>query len=105
VHSSKPKTARWYHRKAGSSSTSAGATVSRSNSWQYTANCSDTDTESTSTTDTREYEFALEPTEIQGLPPTAFILVDVGPGGRRVMMGDCNPGITLLPQVASGPRQ
>lgn len=105
VHSSKPKSARWYHRKAGSSSTSAGATVSRSNSWQYTASCSDTDSESTSTTDTREYEFAVEPTEIQGLPPTAFILVDVGPGGRRVLMGDCNPGITLLPQVASGPRQ
>jgi hypothetical protein len=103
--SSKPRSARWYHRKAGSSGTSAGATVSRSNSWQYTASCSDTETESTSTTDTREYEFTVEPTEIQGLPPTAFILVDVGPDGRRVLMGDCNPGITLLPQVANGPRQ
>lgn len=105
VHSSKPKSARWYHRKAGSAGASAGATVSRANSWQYTANCSDTESESTSTTDTRVYEFTVEPTEIQGLPPTAFILVDVGPDGRRVLMGDCNPGITLLPQVADGPRQ
>jgi hypothetical protein len=105
LQSSKPKSARWYHRKLGSASVSAGATVSRSNSWQYTASCSGTDSESTNTTDTREYEFTVEPTEIQGLPPTAFILVDVGPHGRRAMMGDCNPGITLLPQVANGPRQ
>jgi hypothetical protein len=103
--SSKPKSARWYHRKAGSTSTSAGATVSRANSWQYTASCSDTESESTSTTDTREYEFTVEPTEIQGLPPTAFIMVDDGPDGRRALMGDCNPGITLLPQVANDPRQ
>ncbi|HET8643262.1 MAG TPA: hypothetical protein VFM37_15095 [Pseudonocardiaceae bacterium] len=104
-HSSRPKSARWYERKAGSTSTSAGATSSRSHSWQYTATCSNTDSESTSTTDARQYEFTVEPTQVQGLPTTAFILVDAGPDGRRVLMGDCNPGITLLPQVASGPRR
>jgi hypothetical protein len=105
VQRSKPKAARWYERKAGTVGTSAGAATTRSNSWQYTANWSNTDSESTSTTDARLYEFTVEPTQIQGLPPTAFIMVDTGPDGRRVLMGDCNPGITLLPQVANGPRQ
>lgn len=104
-HSSKAKSARWYQRKAGTTGTSATATASRSSSWQYTASCSNTDSDSTSTTDVRQYEFTVEPTQIQGLPPTAFVMVDVGPEGRRVLMGDCNPGITLLPQVAPGPRR
>ena len=38
------------------------------------------------------------------MPPTAFVLVEPGPKGRRVVLGDCNPGITLLDKVAADPR-
>ena len=46
------------------------------------------------------YEFQVEPTALQSLAPTAFVLVEAGPTGRRVVMGDCNPGIVLLDRVA-----
>ncbi len=52
----------------------------------------------------RVYEFSVEPTQIQQLPPTAFVLVDSSLGERRAALGDCNPGIVLLPRVASTAR-
>ncbi|WP_234347625.1 hypothetical protein [Streptomyces specialis] len=78
-------------------------TASRGHSWQETANLSQADSTSHSTTQARVYEFEVKPTTIQSLPPTAFILVENPPAGRRTIAGDCNPGITLLDRVAPAP--
>lgn len=103
THHSRPDRARWFDRKAGSGGSSAGTTSSRSDTWQHTVNYSLADSESTGTTESRVYEFTVEPTQLQGLPPTAFILVEHGGGGhRRVVLADCNPGIALLPSAVGG---
>jgi hypothetical protein len=47
------------------------------------------------------YEFAVEPTQIQSMPVTAFIFVGASRGQRQVVAADCNPGISLLDRVAS----
>ena len=61
----------------------------------------------TSTTDgvthQRSYEFAVEPTAIQTLPPTAFILIEGGQSGRRSVVADCNPAIAMLSRVSPVP--
>lgn len=35
---------------------------------------------------------------------TGLVLVEAAPGGRRVVFGDCNPGISLLPRLSARPR-
>jgi hypothetical protein len=85
--------------------TSSSRSVSRMRSWQETVNQSEADSTSRGQTQARVYEYAVEPTTIQGLPPTAFILVEVDRSGRRVVGGDCNPGIALLPRLAAMPRR
>ncbi|GLZ37963.1 hypothetical protein [Actinokineospora sp. NBRC 105648] len=105
THLNKPKNASVFDRKAGSTGESAGTATSRTNSWGYAVTESYTDTENTSTAVSRVYEYTVEPTRVQGLPPTAFILVETGPDGRRVTMGDCDPGIPLRPRVAITPRR
>ncbi|CCH32720.1 hypothetical protein BN6_54610 [Saccharothrix espanaensis DSM 44229] len=105
THRSRPAPARWFDRKAGSESSSAGTATSRSDTWQHTVNYSLADSESTGTTESRVYEFTVEPTQLQDLPPTAFILVEHnGVGRRRIVLADCNPGITLLSRVVGGTR-
>ncbi|MFC6091763.1 hypothetical protein [Saccharothrix lopnurensis] len=105
THHSRPDRARWFDRKAGNSGSSGGTTTSRSGTWQHTVNYSIADSDSTTTTGSRVYEFAVEPTQLQGLPPTAFILVEHNGGGqRRIALADCNPGIVLLPRVIGGSR-
>ena len=47
----------------------------------------------------RAYEFTIEPTQIQDLEPTVFMLVHSGLEGRKVTMGDCFPGIAVLDRV------
>jgi hypothetical protein len=54
--------------------------------------------------DARVYEFTVEPTEIQALPPTCFVLVDNADGHRRIAMGNCDPRISGLDRVALRPR-
>ncbi|GAA3041391.1 hypothetical protein [Actinokineospora globicatena] len=78
-------------------------TESRSKTWQDTANVSRAASSTDGTTEARSYEFAVEPTTIQSLPPTAFVLVETPAGGRRVVLGDCNPGVCLLDRVALQP--
>ncbi|WP_189213700.1 hypothetical protein [Actinokineospora fastidiosa] len=87
------------------SGTSTSTTTSRSRTWQSTGNQSTADTTNHGTTEARVYEFTVEPTQIQGLPVTAYILIETSDHGRRVVMGDCNPGISLLPNVAPTPRR
>ncbi|MGK5531842.1 hypothetical protein [Streptomyces sp. URMC 129] len=86
-----------------STTRSQSFTESRSQSWQDTVNLSEADARTDGTTHARVYEFAVEPTTIQSLPPTAFVLVETPSNGRRVVIGDCNPGITLLERVAAEP--
>ncbi len=75
--------------------------VSQSDFWQDTESLSVTDSRLDGATLQRVYEFSVEPMQIQRLPPTAFVLVDSALGDRRAALGDCNPGIILLPRVAS----
>lgn len=88
-----------------SSSTSRAESVgrSRSRSWQTTVRYSAQVAGSTSETYGRTYDFHTEPTEFQDLAPTAFVLVEPGAAGRRVVMGDCNPGIALLDGLSLPP--
>lgn len=88
-----------------SSNTSRAETVgrSRSRTWQSTVNYSEQVTRSTGETYGRSYDFHTEPTEFQSLAPTAFVLVEAVSSGRRVVLGDCNPGISLLGQTALPP--
>lgn len=75
----------------------------RSTTWQETVNHSAADSTTMGRTEQRVYEHMVEPTTIQALPPTACFLVQSGEGDRRVVVGDCNPGITLLEHVADRP--
>ncbi|NOL39722.1 hypothetical protein HPO96_05640 [Kribbella sandramycini] len=87
---------------SGSSSVSESEsfTESRSRSWQDTVNRSEADSSTEGRTHSRVYESIVEPTTIQSLPPTAFLLIEAAALGRRVVTGDCNPGIALLDRVA-----
>jgi hypothetical protein len=81
--------------------------VSRSDTWSRTVNWSTTNTLTDGATVSRVYEFAVEPTQIQSMPMTAFIFVGASKGQRQVVAADCNPGISLLDRVArvtKGPR-
>ncbi|MGH3940919.1 MAG: hypothetical protein ACRDTG_20235 [Pseudonocardiaceae bacterium] len=93
-----------YAGKSLGTSTSESYTESRSRTWQETVSQSVSDSTTDGTVTARVYEFAVEPTEIQSLPPTAFVLVEAGLSGRRVVLGDCNPGITLLDRVGTTPQ-
>jgi hypothetical protein len=84
------------HRNWGSSTS-----VSRSDTWSRTVNWSTTNTVTDGATVSRVYEFAVEPTQIQSMPVTAFIFVGASRGQRQVVAADCNPGISLLDRVAS----
>lgn len=75
-----------------------------STSWQNSVDTSTTDSVTRGETVSRVYEFTVEPTQIQSLPPTGLILIETSPQSRRVVFGDCNPAITLLPHVADAPR-
>jgi hypothetical protein len=73
-----------------------GSSESRSRTWQDSVSNSMSRSDSSGWTDQRVYEYAVEPTVIQGLEPTAFLMVEVGPAGRRAVLGDCNPGLALI---------
>ncbi|WP_280478893.1 hypothetical protein [Nocardia asiatica] len=87
----------------GSASTSGS--LSRASTWSRTTSWSGSDSTSHGRTYARAYEYTVEPTTFQALPATAFILVETGAHDRRVVAGDCNPGIALLDRVATQPRR
>ena len=69
-----------------SSSTTGGTSWSESTS----SSASSGTTESTSVGYQRTYEYSVEPTVLQGLSPTAFVMVDpLDPASPR--LGDCDP--------------
>ncbi|MFH8476967.1 hypothetical protein [Streptomyces sp. NPDC018000] len=91
--------------KSGSSwGSSRSYSTSLSRSWQDSTNTSTARSTTTGENLTRVYEFTIEPTQLQALPETGLVLVEAGPGGRRVVFGDCNPGINFLPRVSTRPR-
>ncbi|MEU7524113.1 hypothetical protein AB0A74_00080 [Saccharothrix sp. NPDC042600] len=99
--------AHWFADTVGGSNSttrSTSFTESLARNWSTTATESTTESVNHGSTRQRVYEFAVEPTTIQSLPTTAFVLVENPPSGRRVVIGDCNPGITLLERVALSPR-
>ncbi|HEV7651935.1 MAG TPA: hypothetical protein VGP26_27585 [Actinophytocola sp.] len=77
-------------------SSNRSTTNSRSQTWQNSVSQSEAKSTSAGSTSQRVYEYAVEPTVVQGLEPTAFLMVEVGPGGRRAVLGDCNPGLALI---------
>ena len=68
---------------------------SRTGSWSRARTWGQSTSKGTSEAHTRVQELLVEPHVLQTLPPTAFILVDNAAGVRRVVSGDCNPGIAL----------
>ncbi|MER7842099.1 hypothetical protein ABTY98_41000 [Streptomyces sp. NPDC096040] len=83
---------------------SRSVSTSLSRSWQDSTNTSTAHSTTTGENLSRVYEFTVEPTQLQALPVTGLVLVEAGPGGRRVVFGDCNPGITFLPRLSARPR-
>lgn len=51
----------------------------------------------------RVYEYAIEPSVLQGLPEHAVLLVEHGQHGPVVNALDCNPAIVCLPRVNMSP--
>ncbi|MFJ8870780.1 hypothetical protein ACIRD6_34170 [Streptomyces sp. NPDC102473] len=78
--------------------------TSLSLSWQDSTNTSTARSTTTGENLSRVYEFAIEPTQLQALPATGLVLVEAGPNGRRVVFGDCNPGINFVPRLSARPR-
>lgn len=74
-----------------------------STSWQKGQNFSEGTSETDGAVLQRSYEFTVEPTQIQTLEPTTFLLVDSGPQGRRITMGDCFPGSVFVPRRSLTP--
>lgn len=91
-----------HHKKSGGI---AGTDVSdsRGHAWTGTRGWQSGDNIGVSTASSRVYEFVVEPQEVLGMPETAFLLVDSSGAGRKVVMADCNPGISLLDGVATVP--
>lgn len=85
-------------------STTNTTTHSREQNWSDTVSQSEADSTNRGVTAARVYEFNVEPTALQGLAPTAFVMVENGASGRRVLTGDCNPGTVLLDRVADHAR-
>jgi hypothetical protein len=85
-----------------SNSYTAGRSTSRA--WGESRSRAAGTTTSESPGQQRVYEFAVEPTTLQSLPETAILLVDQEQRqGPRARLGDCNPDILSLPNVAAEP--
>ncbi len=69
--------------------------VSHSDSLAHTTN--------SGSVEARVYEFEVEPTTLQSLPPAALLLVDNGPGGRRVVAGTCNCAVAATARLSALP--
>jgi hypothetical protein len=84
----------------GSWSTSRGRSTHSGHTFGTSRNWSAGEAVGTSDTAQRVYELYVEPTQIQALAETNFILVEHRPGlAPRRAAGDCNPVITQLPRV------
>lgn len=89
---------------SGSTTTGTSFTESLSSGWSESVNQSTGDTITKGDAESRVHEYVVEPTTLQSLALMAFVLVESLPSERRVVIGDCNPGITSLDRVAQFPR-
>lgn len=84
--------------------TNTSRSISRSltttRSWTTTLSYSEGTNWSTAASQERVYEFAVEPTVLQGLPDYGMLLVERKPGGLTVRPVEANPEILLLPRVS-----
>jgi len=90
--------------RSTSESWNKSTTTSHSSTWTNTVNVANTVNQNAGTTVQREKDYTVEPTVLQSLAATAFILVGTGSGPGRVRPGDCNPGLVLLPKVSPAAR-
>lgn len=78
--------------RAQTTSTNTGTSTATTTTWS--------DTEAIQ----RVYEYAVEPTVLQGLPEYALLLIQQAPTGTTVLALDCNPAIVTLPGVEMNPQ-
>jgi len=91
--------------RSSDSSHSAGYTesvaitegISDSTAWGISTTRAAGDSQARARAMQRSREFLVEQHELQQLPPSAMIVSYAGPGGRRVVAADANPGIFSLP--------
>ncbi|WP_406447082.1 hypothetical protein OG782_00040 [Streptomyces sp. NBC_00876] len=81
----------------------SSSSTSLSQSWQDSTNTSLGLSTTAGTTTSRLYEFTVEPTQLQAMPATSFLLVEGMPHGRRVVHGDCAPIAPDWDQVSNEP--
>ncbi|MFC9897641.1 hypothetical protein ACFVMC_28460 [Nocardia sp. NPDC127579] len=79
---------------------SRSVTDSRNIAWSRTTTVGGGTSEGRGEVTAREYEFIVEPTRFQALPPTAFCLVEPAGEQRRIVFGDCNPGLVLHDRIS-----
>jgi hypothetical protein len=77
-------------------SESVSSGISTSTAWGLTTSKATGDSESLALALQRSREFLIEQHELQQLPASAMIVTYAGPGGRRVVLADANPGISGL---------
>ncbi len=91
--------------RSGGTNWNSSTTTSHSTTWTNTVNVANSVNQTAGSVMQREKDYSVEPTVLQSLAPTAFILVGTGSGPARVRPGDCNPGLVLLPKVAADARE
>jgi hypothetical protein len=74
-------------------SDSVSTGISSSTAWGLTTSKATGDSESLARALQRSREFLVEQHELQQLPVSAMIITYAGPGGRRAVMADANPGL------------
>jgi hypothetical protein len=77
-------------------SDSVSTGISSSTAWGLTTSKATGDSESLARAQQRSREFLVEQHELQQLPVSAMIITYAGPGGRRAVMADANPGLSGL---------
>jgi hypothetical protein len=98
-HGVLPLSANSSHNKQVSDSRSTGESesvstgIAASTAWGMTTSKATGDSESLASGLQRSREFIVEQHELQQLPASAMIVTYAGPGGRRVVLADANPGL------------
>ncbi|HTP16389.1 MAG TPA: hypothetical protein VMK13_11195 [Streptosporangiaceae bacterium] len=83
--------------RASSDSVSLTEGINASTSWGVSTSRALSANTSLAAAAQRSREFLVEQHELQQLPPSAVIVTQAGPAGRRVVLADANPAIITLP--------
>jgi hypothetical protein len=111
INASTARTSGWSANPAGgpfsASARSAGRTgttgTSTSRTWGASWSQADGTSWSGARASQRVYEYAVEPTTLQGLPDYALLVADRSGPDLRLRAVECDPEIAGLPGVGSGP--